>query len=83
MSVHIVASFGYGSTTEAVVDAYLWGNVNKISPAIHFGSRSFVILEAETLWSAESQRDRLGSGLIGARVIQSAEDMETFFADMS
>lgn len=85
MSVHVVVGFGFGNSfiTESVIDSYMWGNVKKISPVITFNSRSCVVLEAEDIYTAESQRDRLSSGMIGARVIQTADDMAQFFYDLS
>jgi len=78
MATYIAVSLA--GTTVETIDRYRWGNVEQVGGVIvpAGDARPFVILKSETEYHAESQRDRLASGLIGARIVGDIESLMDF-----
>lgn len=81
MSVRIIVSSA--RTTSETIERYRFeGSVEHIGEVIVDGNHVGVIWEAPNLYAANNQVDRLSSGLIGARAIQTPEEEAEFVNDL-
>jgi len=78
MPVSVVVRLG--NTTPEIVSSYLWAGVTVVGDVFGNSNGEYLMLNAEDLSTAEMQRDRLASGMIGARVVESPEQLIEFIS---
>ncbi len=81
MTVRIIVSSA--KTTPETIERYRFeGSVEHIGEVIVDGNHVGVIWEAPNLYAANNQLDRLSSGFIGARIVQTPEEEAEFVNDL-
>lgn len=78
MSVSIIVNLS--NTSREAVESYLWAGVTVSDMVVSSPRGQFLMLDAPDTATAESQRDRLGSGMIGARIVLSDSDWQDFIS---